>query len=286
MPRPVQPAQVVRQELLALGGGERDVGVEQERGEVVLCEAGAQALEVDEADFAGAHDDVLALEIAVDETARLAAQMLGDFQQPRAITLLCEPRDMHAEVPAQAVLEEIILLPAVERGVEDGLQVAQRIGVGRAMRLGVEDERLVERALVERAARGPRCLALAPQIRLARILHEDEALGFIVEMDARHAHTDAGEEARDGDVVFVLRPVLAVADEDERLRADVHPPEFAARAALFDGSDGDGVVQGGRHLAASVGSGARRVETRLRDITRPPSPPTEESASGPRPPRE
>ena len=72
------------------------------------------------------------------------------------------------------------------------MQVAQRIGVGRAMRLGVEDERLVERALVERAARGPRCLALAPQVRLARVFHEDEALGFIVEMDARHAHTDAG----------------------------------------------------------------------------------------------
>ena len=79
-------------------------------------------------------------------------------------------------------------------------------------------------------------------------------------MDDRHAHADVREEARDGHVVSVLRAILVVADEDERLPADVHPPEFAARAALLDRSNSNRMrhAQGfGRHYLGREGCAIR-----------------------------
>ena len=186
------------------------------------------------------------------QTARLFGQMLGDRPQADAVALAFEDFRRDAEMPAEAVLEKVVLLPAIERCIEDRLEDRQRIRARRAVRIAVENQRLVERPLIERATLRPRVVAAAPEIGFARVLHDDQPLGFIVKIRDRHPHAHAGEEARDGDVVLVLRAILAVAHEDERLPADVHAPELAARPALFDREDGDGLREVVRRHGAKM----------------------------------
>jgi len=128
----------VTEQLLALLGGEIDVGIEQQRGNVVLRQAGTQALEVDQADFPGAHDEVLALEIAMHETARFGGELVGDGVQPFAIRFGRETIRQNPKMAPEAVLEKIVLLPAIQRCVEDGLEKFQLVRARCAMSLGVQ----------------------------------------------------------------------------------------------------------------------------------------------------
>ena len=143
-----------------------------------------------------------------------------------------------------------------KRGIEDRLKKLQRLRPRGAMSLRVENERLVERPLIERAALRPGIVATAPQVGVTRILHDDEPVRLLVEVGDGHAHADPGEKARDGDVMPVLRPILPVVHEDERLGPHVHAPELATRATLFDGRDMDGGERLVRH-AESVGRKSR-----------------------------
>ena len=91
-------------------------------------------------------------------------------------------------------------------------------------------------------------------------------------MNDGDSHTDPGEKAGDGDVVFVLGPVFAVAHEDERHSARMEPPEFAARAPLFDGLDGDGVMMRRGHNVDAVltergAAATKHAVISLREIT-------------------
>src|SRR5678815_4290704 len=116
--RAEQTREIMLSQLLTLGRGERYVGIEEHRREVVLRQAGTKALEIDEADFTAPDDDILALEIAVDETARERGQFLGNRLEPGAIET-----DGESEVLPEAMLDEVILLPAIKRSIELLLQV-------------------------------------------------------------------------------------------------------------------------------------------------------------------
>src|SRR5690348_3138479 len=63
--RAMETAEIVRKQFLALRIAERDVGIEEQRSEIVLRQTGPQPLEVDQAHLAIPHDDILALEVAV-----------------------------------------------------------------------------------------------------------------------------------------------------------------------------------------------------------------------------
>jgi putative membrane-bound dehydrogenase-like protein len=227
----VEAAEVVVQKFRPLIGSERDVRVEQKRGEVVLSQARTQPLKVDEADFAVANDDVLALKIAVNEAAWLRSEMLANLQETLAVCVLVHFRSAQSEMALEAVFDEIILLPFVERGVEFLLEMGASLG---SVGAGVEDERLVQRSLVKCAPLDPRSLSKAPQIRASGVFHEDETLGLAVEKYARNAHAHAVQKFTDSDVVAILGALFAVADKDERSVGDIDAPEFAARAAFFD----------------------------------------------------
>src|SRR5436190_4228619 len=70
---------IIRQKLLAFRARECDVGIEEERGEIVLGEAGTHSLEIDEVRLAVANDDVLRLKVAVNENARPPGELFRDL---------------------------------------------------------------------------------------------------------------------------------------------------------------------------------------------------------------
>jgi hypothetical protein len=77
-----------------------------------------ESLEIDETHLTAPDDDILALEIAVDETARKRGEFIGNLLEPGAIETGGE-----SEVPAEAMFDEVILLPTIERRIELLLQV-------------------------------------------------------------------------------------------------------------------------------------------------------------------
>jgi hypothetical protein len=189
------------------------------------------------ADFARAHDHVLALKVAMHEAAREFREFGRDLLESRTIDF-CR----HAEVAPQAVLEKVVLFPAIERLVELLLQV-QFPPARCEMRAGVQHQRLVEGALVQRASRQPGIAAMRPQIEVARVFHHDQALDIVVEEHLRHTDADAGQKVANGHVVPVLGPVFPVTHENQRAISDAQPPEFTARPALFDRTHGDEVTE-------------------------------------------
>ncbi len=73
---------------------------------------------------------------------------------------------------------------------------------------------LFEREFLEAVAFGPRCGAEGEKIVAAEILHHDHAAICVMVENLRHAHTDAGEKARDVCVAGVVGAVECVADKD------------------------------------------------------------------------
>src|SRR5687768_18005297 len=57
--RPIEPGEIMAEQLLAFGGSENDVRIEEQRRQVVGGEPGSQTLKIDQANFAIANDHVL-----------------------------------------------------------------------------------------------------------------------------------------------------------------------------------------------------------------------------------
>lgn len=74
----VESVLIVVEESEALVVGERDVRVEEERGDVVKTGADAEALEVYEVGGGVVPEDVLGLTVAVDELARVFAETFDE----------------------------------------------------------------------------------------------------------------------------------------------------------------------------------------------------------------
>src|SRR5688572_23139321 len=113
------------------------------------------------------------------EAARQRSEFIRDLVKPRSVNG-CGMSKM----PADAMLDEVVLFPSIKRRVELLLKlqlVATRCGVS----TGVKEQRLIERPLIERATLGPRVVAMAPQIEVARVLHDNQSLGLVVKVDDR-----------------------------------------------------------------------------------------------------
>ncbi len=227
----VQSAEVMCEQFVPLGLRERHVRIEQQRHEVVLSEAGAKTLKVDETNLAVANHYILTLKIAVNETARQRGEMLRDFPEPCAVYVVVHIVSGQAEMARKAVLQEIVLLPLVKRGVEFWLKFRTvRAGVGP----GVEYQRLVERALVECATLEPRRIAESPQVQLTGVFHEYHPVFATVEENAWNADSDGFEKVPNFHVVAVLRAFLGVVNENVRFPAGFDPPEFPTGTAFLN----------------------------------------------------
>src|SRR5205814_7532380 len=105
---------VIRQQLLTFRAREADVWIEKQRGQIVLRQAWPHSLEVDQVRLRVANDDVLRLEITMDHDARKISKTLRDLLQGRQRGKLRKFFLIHAKMTTEAVLEEIVLLPAIE----------------------------------------------------------------------------------------------------------------------------------------------------------------------------
>src|ERR1043166_6669299 len=109
---------IILNQLSALVFAQIDIGIIEQRRQIVFGQAGTHSLEIDQVSLAVANDDVLRLKIAMDQHARESRQRFGDFAQ----RWQCGERGqlclVDLEIAAEAVFEEITLLPAIECGVK------------------------------------------------------------------------------------------------------------------------------------------------------------------------
>ena len=139
------------------------VWVVEERGEVVLLTAQAQALEVDEPRLAFVEDDVLRLEVAVDEVAVRRAEVLAELDEMRVVA---QRGAVEAEVSFHEVVDEVFLLPLVGLRREGGREfevfgrtgVEQAVELFEAVRLGLDHIRQAVNRLA--AQQGPATLSV------------------------------------------------------------------------------------------------------------------------------
>jgi hypothetical protein len=154
-----------------------------------------------------------------------------NFMETRSIDPLVDVAYCETEVTHEAVFDEIILLPFVERGVEAGLEL--RLVPGR-VRASVKDERLIESSLIQCATLNPGGISKSPQIELPGIFHENDSVFAAVKVHARNADADRFQKMSDLHVVTILCALLGVVNEDVRIHSGPYPPELPAGAAFLN----------------------------------------------------
>src|SRR5690606_18079872 len=107
-----------------------------------------------------------------------------------------------AEVSPKAVLDEILLLPAVEIGIKCLLKSQRsRVTFQPGHPPQVQPGDLPKRLLVEEVPLRPRSLAKAPEINLPEVFHPDEPLLRVVMEKLRNAHANLHQKRADIAVV-------------------------------------------------------------------------------------
>ena len=230
--------EIVFEQFVAFRRCEVDIRIVQQRGQIVLHEAGAQSLEIDEAGAPIIDHDILRLKVTMHEDPGTAVEELGDLGKPVHVAAGLDIFALELKDAAEAILEEIILFPAVKFAVEFGLQL-RRLDRRSGVRPRVQDQHLVERVLIEVAPHRPRLLAVAPKIAITQVFHPNQALGFVVKINLRHAHADFRQEPRDFHVVPVLLAEVAVLRKDERSAPCADAIELPIRAAFLERFDGN-----------------------------------------------
>src|SRR2546421_13095607 len=96
------------------------------------------------------------------------------------------------EETAETILEEIILFPAIKRGIEFRRQTFPDC-LRLALRQAMELHDLPERRFVKGAAHDPAFAALTPEIGLAQVFDPDQAFRRIVKINFRRPNFVRGE---------------------------------------------------------------------------------------------
>ena len=107
------------EELLPILGGVVHVGIVEEGGEVVFLTPHAESLEVDDVGLVILQHEVLRLEITMNHVGSGGPEAFGKAKKKR---VSAEFGSVLAKVGFDEMLEEVFLLPAVERFVENGLE--------------------------------------------------------------------------------------------------------------------------------------------------------------------
>lgn len=204
-------------ECLLLAWRKLGVGVEQKRGEIVLRNPLAQALEVDEGDLPVRLDeDVAGLEVAVDERAREPRQSVGEGSQGGVGRGAIQGGGRVAVVSARHVFEKVGLLPAVETRVKRRLQMGgETVGDGRAPE-AVELGKLSHGIPVGRGrGRGHRGPGQGAEVGVSEILEPGQPPGRVLGEHRRDAQAVPPEEAGEGGEVVVLLAGATVPGEDD-----------------------------------------------------------------------
>ena len=175
----------------------------------------------------------------MDHDARKISKTLRDLLQGRQRGKLRKFFLIHAKMTTEAVLEEIVLLPAIERRIKRHGKIflnREPSLFGKTMQF----YDFIEGRLVEGPAHEPAFLAVTPKIVFSEIFDPDQAFRGIVKINSGRANAVLGQELCDLDVMPVLFALEAVLNENDRLlRRAADAIEFPVRAAFLDRRDLD-----------------------------------------------
>ena len=229
---------IVLQELLALRAGQVHIRVVKEGGEIVFGKAKAEALVIDKPSPALVKQDVLALEITVDQTARESSQPAAEFGEGLLDRSTGFIRKIPAEVRADEVVEKVVLLPEIEVIIKRRF----KLGEIRGLELGLGDRMdfggLLECHLVQGTQLVPGVIAMSVQIITSQVLEPDAEPGFIMDEDGGHMDAQSGEAAGGGGELGIVTTRLGVNHEDHGLLIRIWPGKtvvMPVRAAFDDG---------------------------------------------------
>jgi hypothetical protein len=195
---------VILEEFFALGAAEVDVGVKKERGEVILGEAEAEALVVDEPGVAFCEHDVLALEVAMDEAAGEAGEGVAKFAKGGLGGAGGVIGKFAMAVGANVVFEEVILLPLIKGFIEGGLEL-EVIGGGEfGLGDGVDFGDFLEGELVVMAQFRPGGLPVGVEVFVTEVLEPDAEAGGVVVEDGGDVNAEFGEALGGGGELGVV----------------------------------------------------------------------------------
>ena len=160
---------------------------------------------------------VLRLEVPVDEDRRGLHQASGKGRKLALQGLPLIRGQSDATDFPDALLAEVVPLPAVELRAEPGHQAEARGDALRreCMQQGGEPQGL----FVEVAAELPGGVAEGEEVHIPEVLHDEEPALRIMADDRGNGDTDLPEEAGNPRVVVVLLTQAAVAHEDEGIAA-------------------------------------------------------------------
>ena len=109
---------IVREQRITFLLAEIDIRIVEHRGEIVLHQAWAHSLEVDQTGRAIFHHHILRLEIPVNQDPLLPIQLRGDFIQAFSARVLGQQIRGHLIVTPEAMFDEVVLFPAIELPIE------------------------------------------------------------------------------------------------------------------------------------------------------------------------
>ena len=246
--RPVQsrpmPLIMIPQQRQALTLREGDIGVVEERPQVVEKAAEPHPLKVDQDRLAAPDHDVLRLEIAMDQHRAglfeplCEAGKLG-FELGRSLTANVQT----AEGPHEMILE-IIPFPPVQVRPErfhQGNGLRREIRRRKAVQFVNENERFP----VADPADSPGLIPQRPEIPVSQVFHDDEPADRIMLNDAGDRNSDALQERGDCRVQAVLRGFALIPHEHGAAVAAVaDAPVGAIRPAPGKRIQPDGIAFG------------------------------------------
>src|SRR5262249_12457010 len=107
-------AAIVCSQLCAFAFREIDIGIKNQRREIVFGKTGAHSLKVDQVRLTVPDDDILRLKIAMHQDSRERCQAICYFMQCRQGCQLRELPFFDFEQSAEAILKKVILFPQVK----------------------------------------------------------------------------------------------------------------------------------------------------------------------------
>src|SRR5580692_648268 len=114
---------IVSQQVSAFLGRKFYVRIEKQGGQIILWQAGAQSLEIDQVSLFVPDDDILRLKIAVDQNPPIRSQSFGQIFERGVFPEPFYFGRRNLKIEAETVFQAVILFPAIKRLVEFWLQM-------------------------------------------------------------------------------------------------------------------------------------------------------------------
>lgn len=183
-------------------------------------------------------EDVLALEVAVDEATRQRGEVPAEFAEGLFDWGAFVVREFFLKVTAHEVIEEIVLLPKVERIVKRRFEFDVVLRGELSLSDGVDFGGFAEGGFIPGAQNSPGFVPVGVEVIAAEVLEPDAEPAFVVMKDGGDMDAEGGESAGSRGELGVVAACVGIDHEDHGLLAGPWPGEtviVSIRAAFEDG---------------------------------------------------